>query len=324
MSLDALIQGVNDFFDGKLTVDLVSEAECFVSRYGSDNIFKKTFLQGLGFPTSDYLSSLSNLVGLMIYLKNELGLSKSEQQEVIKEFPPLLGLSVVDGSSSNLISKVGFYDSKLGISPLELGCLVKKFPGILHYSVVDDGSPSNLISKVGFYDSKLGISPLELGCLVKKFPGILTYSVVDDGSETNLRSKIDFYTNDYGLEIDELSYIIRKTPSLLGSSVKLNVEPKVYYLRLKNKLDNYKITSIASYTDSRFAKLIGESLDEFKQFKDNWIYLTSQKKLGLDKTKLDLKEIAMHNKNELEQAYQRIEQSGRLTELQNNPNLIFN
>jgi hypothetical protein len=285
MSLDALISGVNDFFDGKPTGDLVKQAEVFSSTipyYLKEN-FKKTFLEELGYAVPDItFCSLSNVVDLMIYFKEELGLDKNEQQEI-----------------------------------------VKKNPSIISLSVVDDGSESNVRSKIKYYDSELGITPKEFGVLVKKFPHILGFSVVDDGSESNVRSKIDFYTNDYGLDIDELRDLIISTPVLLSRAIKSNIEPKVYYLRLKNKVDDYKITTIFVMSDSKFSDMCRESLDEYKQFKDNWVYLTSQKQLNLDKYKVDIKELVKFTKDELEQAYKKIELAGKKQDLTNDPNLIF-
>ena len=154
---------------------------------------------------------------------------------------------------------------------------------------------------------------------------------MDDGSETNLRSKVDFYTNDYGLSLSEFVELIKKTPTILERAIKTNVEPKVYYLRLKNKIQDYAITSIAISTTSKFTELCNDpNTIKFNKFKENWIYLTSNRKLkgiqnlGLDKERLDYTQLTNYTKTTLQKAYTNIVNDNRVQDLQANPNLIFN
>ncbi len=282
----------------------------------------KRFPSILGFSVVD--GSSSNIHSKINFYKEILGINPRELGGIVKKSPTILGLSVVDdGSESNLRSKINFYKERLGINPRELGSIVKRYPTILNLSVVDDGSESNLHSKINFFENVLGITLMELGGIVKKFPSILAYSVVDDGSESNLRSKIDFYLNDYGFSKSEFIDLIKRTPSILGSSIKSNVEPRVYFLRLKGLINNYKITSVTLRSNKRFALMCGVSVSEYESFRDNWVYLTSQKRLGLDKRLLDYTQLTHYSKNQLETAYEQIINEGLTNELTSNPNLIF-
>ncbi len=362
MGLDLLAASLDDYLLRGVGSpdDIVVLADSFDSGFVS----KTEFLGYLGFSGDfDLLSSLSNLVRLLVYLKDNLGLTKSEQQFVVNKFPNILCLSVddgsetslpskvsyfndvlgispmelgvivkklpnilglsIDGSSSSLPSKVSFFDSVLGISPKDLGVIVKKFPSLLSLSVVD-GSETGLPSKVSFFDSVLGISPMELGSIVMRNPALLSYSVVDDGSETNLRSKINFYLNDYGLSLSEFIDLIKRNPKILGFSVKSNIEPKVYYLRLKGKLNDYKLSIFTSV--KRFCKMIGDTdTSIYNSFKDNWVYLTSNRgnNLGLNKCLLDYERLINYSINDLRHAYNRIVANGLVNDLTRNPNLIF-
>lgn len=283
MSLESLVVSLDDYLlcgvgDPDSIIDLT---DSFDSSFES----KTGFLDSLGFDYGDSLSSLSNLVGLFIYLKDSLGLVKNDQQ-----------------------------------------LIVNKFPDILNLSVVDDGSASNIHAKTSYYGNVLGINHHELGNIIKKSPSILGYSVVDDGRETNLRSKVDFYVNDYGLLINDFTDLIKQSPSILGYAIKTNVEPKVYYLRLKNKLSDYKITSITIYSVKRFCKMVGVPEADYVSFKNKWVYLTSNRgsNLGLNKTTLDYKQLIDYSKQELERAYDEITNNGLINDLMSDPNLIFN
>ncbi len=291
MSLSDLVSCLDDYLlRGVGGLDsLIGFANSIESNLVSGDFysFKRNFLVSFGFNDVDFdfLSSLSNLVGLIVYFNDVLGLSKGEQLSV-----------------------------------------VKKFPGVLRYSVVDDGSETNLRSKVGYFSSVLGINPVELGRIVKKFPGVLSYSVVDDGSETNLRSKVDFYVNDYGFGFSGFRDLIINYPSILGRAIKTNVEPKVYYLRLKSKLDDFKLSTIVTVTTNRFVKMCGDAdATIYNQFKSNWVYLTSNRSsnLGLNKQLLDYKRLINYSRSDLERAYNQLVNDGLVNELQVNPNLIF-
>ena len=116
------------------------------------------------------------------------------------------------------------------------------------------------------YLKSIGIKKKDIGKVVAKLPAILGYDV-----ESNLKPKYEFLKQNFNVSAEDIVV----APALLGYSLENRIKPRYEFLKSKGLESKYKAWSVLAPRDEKFSKRLKVPLQEYLDFKDN--YLQQQK-----------------------------------------------
>ena len=199
-----------------------------------------------------------------------------KKQKTKDELIVLLGYETngyeISGSFQT-ISDAILYLTDIGVKDIDE--VVARQPRVLMYDVEKKMKPTVE------YLKSIGIKKKDIGKVVAKLPAILGYDV-----ESNLKPKYEFLKQNFNVSAEDIVV----APALLGYSLENRIKPRYEFLKSKGLESKYKAWSVLAPRDEKFSKRLKVPLQEYLDFKDN--YLQQQKQflqkgdaLGLDSKK---------------------------------------
>ncbi|MFH7903481.1 MAG: hypothetical protein QW409_00785 [Candidatus Aenigmatarchaeota archaeon] len=194
-------------------------------------------------------SSITNIINVIWYLYNELGLERKKIGKIVKKLPQLLGLSV------EYISGRVEYLRGLGIK--NVGKVVEKFPSTIELSVEYMDEKVNYLKKIGIKN---------VGKVVEKFPQVLSVGDID--------SKIK-YLQKIGFDLNEIVRYIENNPSIVAYSLSRLIARIEYAISKGYRIKSLSTVFSLTYpSDKGFVEKLKRlgytaSLEEYIEFKES-------------------------------------------------------
>ncbi|KAL7575940.1 hypothetical protein ACA910_000736 [Epithemia clementina (nom. ined.)] len=200
------------------------------------DIFDDNYESGRKAPRSRSLPVLTTDSPSHLYLRNELGLSDEDLQQIRRWAPSALGMT-----AATLRHKMDVLSQSLQIVDVaQQRSLIQKAPALLHLSADHNVAPTiNLLQQLLQLqdDEKDYLQSLVLAC-----PSILGYS------KATLKAKVSFFTSAkiMGLSFAETRSLLLKEPRLLRCSVRSGLVPHFRFLRRELNLSRESIRRIVT------------------------------------------------------------------------------
>jgi len=159
----------------------------------------------------------------------------------------------VDGSLQT-ISENLVYLTDLGVKDIRK--VVRRFPQVLALDIENKMKP-----RVEYLKS-IGVKEEDISKVVAILPQVLGSDV-----EKNLKPTYKFLQSNFNVCVED----IIKSPNLLSYSLEKRIKLRHEFLKLKEMENRYKASSALNLSDENFCNMLKCSLDEYLDFKDEYL-----------------------------------------------------
>ena len=134
--------------------------------------------------------------------------------------------------------------------------VILRHPQILVYDI------DKTMEKRVKYLKSIGVNDEDIGKMVTRLPEILIYDV-----EKNLKPSYEYLNEKFGITVEN----IVSTPSLFSVSLNKKIKPRYEFLELKGLEEKGKARDIAIFSDKKFCLIMNISLEEYTEFKKDYL-----------------------------------------------------